>query len=222
MNDGVSSRARNTVLLIITIIVQLACIVSAALIWHGLLPFEQAYFVIPLGIGGVFLAVDTVLITVIMNTPKRPKTIRTKAEPEPAQSNPAPSPAQAPIPEGGHTEYLHAWDKVASSNETMLLTTEKKLSITYYSDGKLRSAAIDRYPAVIGRSTSRATVIIDESSVSREHVKIEREDDGFYALNLSTSNGTLLGNALLEGRTLLRHGDTLKLGRVEVLVNIEG
>lgn len=221
MNHNATSRAKYIILLVITGIVQLACIISAALIWYGLLPFEQVFFMIPLGVGGVLLAADAVLITGIIKAPKRLKTASINAEPEPVQGSPAPLPAQPPISKSGHTEYLHAWDKLDLADETILLTTEKKLSIRYYSDGKMRSATIDRYPAIIGRSASRATIIIDESSVSREHVRIEREDDGFYISNMSTSNGTLLGNVLIEGRTLLRNGDTLKLGRVEILIIIE-
>jgi two-component system cell cycle response regulator len=74
----------------------------------------------------------------------------------------------------------------------------------------------NRYPlgeesVVIGRSEDCAIRNVDES-VSRNHVRIFRDDDGGYSVfDLGSTNGTFVNNTSCRGCPL-RDGDTLRVG----------
>lgn len=81
--------------------------------------------------------------------------------------------------------------------------------------------AFTRNRIVVGRSPDCDLVMPgDEVRVSRQHVRIEKLDNGYQLVDLGSRNGTLLNNALITPNSthVLRPGDAVKLGTVEILV----
>src|SRR5271156_6609390 len=72
-----------------------------------------------------------------------------------------------------------------------------------------------RYPLgvnslVLGRG-SDCDIRIDDHSVSRRHARIQPGTDGFYALDLQSTNGTYVNNEPAKMRQL-KDGDYLRVG----------
>jgi len=74
---------------------------------------------------------------------------------------------------------------------------------------------VDRMDAVLGRGDD-ADLKIDDPSLSRTHVRFERDGDTLTVTDLDSRNGTLVEGARLEGTMALRNGDLLILGNVLV------
>ena len=70
-------------------------------------------------------------------------------------------------------------------------------------------------PVIIGRDPA-CGLQIQAAGVSRQHCRIFRREDGFYAVDLGSKNGTLLNSVVLS-MSRLRHGDLLTLGDARVL-----
>src|SRR6185503_12738988 len=83
--------------------------------------------------------------------------------------------------------------------------------------GKHKGAvfAINEDTLVIGRETS-AHVSIADSSVSRRHSKIEKQDEGFVITDLESLNGTFVNDVPIRSR-VLEHGDHLRIGNFQFL-----
>lgn len=65
-------------------------------------------------------------------------------------------------------------------------------------------------PVRIGRGTEN-DVVLHSDSVSRRHALIETHSDGYHISDMSSTNGTYVNDALIEGRQL-RRGDQIKIG----------
>ena len=68
---------------------------------------------------------------------------------------------------------------------------------------------------VIGRSR-RCDIVLTDPNVSRQHVEIRRQDDGFMLLDLGSTNGTRLNRRDVK-QVVLQHGDRIELGTTELL-----
>jgi predicted component of type VI protein secretion system len=72
---------------------------------------------------------------------------------------------------------------------------------------------------VVGRSPECDLVLPgDEVRVSRQHVRIERQDKAYVLVDLGSRNGTLLNNQPIpaESSHTLKDGDLVRMGNVEV------
>ncbi|MDB4975380.1 MAG: hypothetical protein JWN48_3721 [Myxococcaceae bacterium] len=74
---------------------------------------------------------------------------------------------------------------------------------------------VDRADAVLGRGDD-ADLRIEDPSLSRTHVRFERDGDTLTITDLESLNGTLVEGARLTGTQQLRNGDLLTLGNVLV------
>ncbi len=63
---------------------------------------------------------------------------------------------------------------------------------------------------VIGR-TDQSDILLDDSSVSREHASIERRDGRFILEDLKSTNGTFINGEFVDVR-VLNHGDKIRIG----------
>ena len=84
---------------------------------------------------------------------------------------------------------------------------EKKLDLA---EGKL----------TVGRSRD-CDVSIQEPSISRKHVFLTVGGGRILLQDLGSSNGTFTNSQQVKGEAELRHGDVLRLGDAELVVEIE-
>jgi len=63
---------------------------------------------------------------------------------------------------------------------------------------------------LIGR-LHRSDILIEDSSVSREHAAIERKDGRFILEDLKSTNGTFINGESVDVR-ILSHGDKIRVG----------
>jgi len=68
---------------------------------------------------------------------------------------------------------------------------------------------------VIGRSR-RCDIVLTDPNVSRQHVEIRRQDDGFMALDLGSTNGMRVNRRDVK-QAVLQHGDRIELGTAELV-----
>jgi hypothetical protein len=71
--------------------------------------------------------------------------------------------------------------------------------------------------ATLGRA-ERANVVVPDPTVSAEHARLERLGDGWVVVDLGSTNGTLVNQALVQGDAALGPGDVLGLGQVRLKV----
>ncbi|MSP91123.1 MAG: FHA domain-containing protein [Myxococcales bacterium] len=72
---------------------------------------------------------------------------------------------------------------------------------------------------IVGRS-SEAQIRVPSSALSRTHMRIERYQGGYRAIDLDSSNGVYL-NQIRINSAVLRDGDTIQLGNA-VFIYHEG
>jgi adenylate cyclase len=65
--------------------------------------------------------------------------------------------------------------------------------------------------ALIGR-TDGATIRLLDSSISRQHASIRREDGDFWIVDLGSSNGTYVNDVAVTSARLLRNDDRVQFG----------
>lgn len=74
---------------------------------------------------------------------------------------------------------------------------------------------ISVYPSLLGRSRDADLQLFDPT-VSLRHAEIGYDDDGFTISDLGSRSGLLKNGLVVEGRTPLRHGDIISLGKTEL------
>jgi diguanylate cyclase (GGDEF)-like protein len=74
-----------------------------------------------------------------------------------------------------------------------------------------RREALSRSAFEIGRSP-RSDLSLDQETVSRHHARITFSTGAHTIEDLGSTNGTFLGNRRIRGKTVLQHGDTIKIG----------
>jgi hypothetical protein len=63
----------------------------------------------------------------------------------------------------------------------------------------------------VGRDPNRADIVVDHSTVSGEHARIQFEGGQFYLYDLASTNGSFVNNRRVQ-RQMLRDGDIVRLG----------
>ncbi len=72
----------------------------------------------------------------------------------------------------------------------------------------------DRF--VIGRDGSQCDAVVTDPRVSRVHLAIRHGEGTAVVEDLGSTNGTYVNGERIDGRGVLRDGDTIKLGRTEI------
>lgn len=94
------------------------------------------------------------------------------------------------------------------------------VNLIVYRNGKLiEQTHANKFPFVIGRSNSNDLVIIDKE-VSRRHALIDRIGGIYVIEDLNSKNGILV-NRKRRARALLRSGDIVTFGQVDVTFHTE-
>lgn len=65
----------------------------------------------------------------------------------------------------------------------------------------------------LGRG-ERADVVLADTAVSSEHARVDHVGRGWVVVDLGSTNGTRVNQAVIRGRTRLAAGDVLSLGTV--------
>ena len=82
--------------------------------------------------------------------------------------------------------------------------------------GSKRTVDFDQNKVVIGRDPS-ADVVIDDIQISRTHLVLTREKNGFFAEDKRSTNGSFLDGKQLKKKVELKPGQPLTLGQDYVL-----
>jgi pSer/pThr/pTyr-binding forkhead associated (FHA) protein len=73
---------------------------------------------------------------------------------------------------------------------------------------------------VVGRDEG-ADIRVDEPLVSRNHARVERRGDGFFVLDLGSTNLTRVNGEVVAEKEL-RHGDEVCFGRARCVFLVDG
>lgn len=68
----------------------------------------------------------------------------------------------------------------------------------------------------IGRS-NKNNILLRDPYVSKEHLKIVKDEGKYFLEDLKSANGTYLNNERVLDVTILKNGDRIKLGQIEFL-----
>jgi len=71
----------------------------------------------------------------------------------------------------------------------------------------------------IGRSRT-CSVVVADPSVSRQHVELRRDDQGWYAVELGSTNGTLIDGQPLTTPRRLTSGAHLEVGHASTRIEV--
>ncbi len=63
-------------------------------------------------------------------------------------------------------------------------------------------------------------IFLDDITVSRHHAKFVRSGGKLYLEDLGSLNGTYVNRTLLDGRTLLREGDEIQIGKYRATISL--
>lgn len=73
----------------------------------------------------------------------------------------------------------------------------------------------------IGRDAA-ADVVLDSTTISRQHARLRVSDAGVALEDLGSKNGTFVGDRRVHGVVTLGDGDSLRFGNVPVTIRIGG
>ncbi len=109
-------------------------------------------------------------------------------------------------------------EKIRPKSAGELSPDDKSVMLTIFRAGQfVEQTVADHFPFVIGRSNANDLVIIDKE-VSRRHALIDCISGIYVIEDLNSKNGTLV-NRKKRSRALLRPGDTITLGQLDVAFN---
>jgi hypothetical protein len=74
---------------------------------------------------------------------------------------------------------------------------------------------LDRPQVSVGRAAGN-DIVIPESTVSGKHATITHEGGNFYITDLGSTNGTFINNHRVQGKHLLKPGETIRMGAAQV------
>ncbi len=81
-------------------------------------------------------------------------------------------------------------------------------------DGQNRFVPLTSERISLGRSSTAELCFPEDNGLSRQHLALERDGDGWALRDLGSKNGTMLNGAKITGRTLLKPGDRITAGHL--------
>lgn len=76
--------------------------------------------------------------------------------------------------------------------------------------------ALDDPITTVGRHPD-SHIFLDDVTVSRRHVEVEKTDDGHVVRDVGSLNGTYVNQQIIEGDKALANGDELQVGRFKLV-----
>ena len=89
-------------------------------------------------------------------------------------------------------------------------------------DGKSRSVALEGVRMTLGRSSAADLTFPDDNGLSRQHLAIENDGNGWALSDLGSKNGTMLNGARVAERTQLKPGDRIMAGHLVLIYDAAG
>ena len=93
------------------------------------------------------------------------------------------------------------------------------LLIVNRGQGDTNRFLIDADITNVGRHPE-SDIFLDDITVSRHHAKFVRSGAKLYLEDLGSLNGTYVNRTLLDGRTVLREGDEIQIGKYRATISL--
>ncbi|NJR39288.1 MAG: FHA domain-containing protein [Leptolyngbyaceae cyanobacterium CSU_1_4] len=85
--------------------------------------------------------------------------------------------------------------------------------VTNLLHGKTQATTQPQNTWLIGRDSCQVSIALPDRRLSRCHASVQYvEGQGFYLTDLGSSNGSVVNGELIQGATLLKDGDRIRLG----------
>ncbi|MBW4513592.1 MAG: FHA domain-containing protein [Timaviella obliquedivisa GSE-PSE-MK23-08B] len=85
--------------------------------------------------------------------------------------------------------------------------------VTNLLHGRTQATTQPQNTWLIGRDSCQVSIALPDRRLSRCHASVQYvEEQGFYLTDLGSSNGSLVNGELIQGATLLKDGDRIRLG----------
>ena len=78
---------------------------------------------------------------------------------------------------------------------------------------------LDADVTTVGRHPE-SDIFLDDITVSRHHAKFVRSAGHLYLEDLGSLNGTYVNRTLLDGRSMLREGDEIQIGKYRATISL--
>lgn len=127
---------------------------------------------------------------------------------EPVEAEEAPA-AQQPRPAPQQAEQQRSQPRADQTQVIGQAVTAGNPTVTFVSGGRKQQVALEGR-TVAGRAPTCA-IVLEDSTVSREHAAFVRRDQGWWVLDLNSTNGTKV-NGQTAAEHPLQHGDRVTLG----------
>lgn len=100
------------------------------------------------------------------------------------------------------------------------MSAAKLLKIRLSLKGRpIRAYVFDQECVLVGRNPD-ADIFLDNSGISRDHLKIERTAQGYMVEDLNSANGTFVNDRQVK-REYLAHEDVVRIGKFSLWVSLE-
>ncbi|GAC1390340.1 MAG: hypothetical protein NVS4B11_04920 [Ktedonobacteraceae bacterium] len=120
--------------------------------------------------------------------------------------------------EGVSQAMMNEWQDTALLNRvTPLPIAPEGHGALLIQNGELmgKTVLLDRPVITVGRGIE-CNIVINDTSISRQHAQFSRQTSGDYVQDLTSRNGTLVNNEPLIGPQLLHKGDCIRLGTINL------
>lgn len=173
-------------------------------------PNAELFFWI--GLIGVFMAVGSA-IYYYSNKPKETGFIDSGAtvyvDPQPAQQvAPTHQPVAAVAPVQQPLDPTRPINMEAPASAWLVVRSGPRA-------GQQHGLSMNR-PNVIGRDASRADLIVDDPTISREHARIRYENGQYVLYDLASTSGTFVNGVRIQ-RQMLYDNDRVTLGQIDLV-----
>ena len=81
-------------------------------------------------------------------------------------------------------------------------------------DNQIRRVQLEEDSYSLGRAHSNKLCYPEDASLSRNHMLVERDGDGWVVSDLGSKNGTLVNGTRITGKHRLQPGDRLTAGQL--------
>lgn len=147
---------------------------------------------------------------------------------EPVQKSQAPAEGTSTETDGVHTgDTTRTIPAVSDDPDHVDLRPEEEAAvkalprgsailIVRRGDGAESRYLVNTDKAMAGRSPD-SEIFLDDITVSRKHVELERSPEGILVRDVGSLNGTYVNRKLIEEQVLLQAGDELQIGKFRLV-----